>query len=43
MKVWKTNYSKIAKIWLVKPSVLNFKIVYLIQFLTDLNNIDVKI
>ena len=42
-KIWKIDWSKSAKIWLVKFCMFNFKIVYLAQFSTDFNSLDLKI
>ena len=42
-KIGKTDCPKISKIWLVKFSMFNFKIVYLAQFSTDFNNLDLKV
>ena len=42
-KIGKFNYSKITKIWLVKFYVFYFRIVYLAQFSTDFNILDLKI
>ena len=39
----KIDYPKITKIWLVKFSMVNFKIVYLAQFTKDFNSLDLRI
>ena len=40
--IGKHYYSKITKIWLLKFCTFNFKTVFLAQFLTDFNNLDLK-
>ena len=42
-KIWKIDYSKIAKISFVKFQMFNLKIVYLAQLSMDFNNLDFKI
>ena len=41
--IGKIDYSKTAKIWLVKFFMFNVKIAFLSQFSTDLNNLDLKV
>ena len=43
VKIEKIDYSKIAKIWLVKFCMFNFRLAYFTQFSTDLNNLDLEI
>ena len=35
--------TQVARIWVVKFSKFNFKIVYLAEFITDFNSLDLKI
>ena len=42
-KIGKIDYSTIAKIWLIKFSMFNFKIAYLTQFSTDFNHLNLKV
>ena len=42
-EIGKIDYSKIAKIWLVKFCMFNFEKVYLTQLLTDFKNLYLKI
>ena len=42
-KIGKIDCSNIAKIWLLKFSMFNFKIAYLTHFSADFNNLDLKV
>ena len=43
VKIRKINYSEIAKIWLVKFCMFNFKIVHIAQFLEDFYHRDLNL